>query len=60
MINVQKHIDELNVTKRILNWKIDGQFIHGIHPNTFLGLTAERICELYNVEISYFKQDKNI
>ncbi len=56
MINTQKYHNELDTAMLVLAWKIDGQFIHGIHPNTFLGLTAERICELYNVEITHFKK----
>lgn len=48
MINIQPQIDKLEEVKKVLIWKIDGQFIHGIKPNTFLNLTLNRIKELYN------------
>ena len=38
------------------NWFIDGIGIHGLTPKLFSGLSTERLCELYNVELSYFKR----
>jgi len=50
MFNIKPFLDELDLKQQVLNWKIKGQFIHGIKPNTFLDLTADRIEELYNVK----------
>jgi hypothetical protein len=37
------------------HWYIDGYFLHGLTPELFSSLSTERICEIYNVEIDYFK-----
>jgi hypothetical protein len=36
-------------------WYIDGYFLHGLSVELFSGLSTERICEIYNVDIQYFK-----
>lgn len=36
-------------------WFIDGYFQHGLTPELFASLSTERICEIYNIEIDYFK-----
>ena len=33
----------------VLNWKIDGQFVHGIKPNTHLLITKEWLINNYNI-----------
>tara|TARA_R110000772_G_scaffold17946_3_gene49944 strand:+ start:111013 stop:111186 length:174 start_codon:yes stop_codon:yes gene_type:complete len=35
-------------------WFIEGYFIHNL-GNLFSKLSTERICELYNVELKYFR-----
>ena len=35
---------------KFLNWKIDGQFQHGISPMLFTELTPKRVEEIYNVD----------
>ena len=41
-----------------LKWFIDGYFMHGISIELFKNLTTKRLCELYNIEESYFKLKK--
>lgn len=36
--------------KRFINWKIEGQFQHGISPMRFPNLPPERVEEIYNVD----------
>ena len=36
-------------------WYIDDYFLHGLSVELFSGLSTERICEIYNVDIQYFK-----
>jgi len=38
-----------------LKWFLGGLNTHCISWDLFDGLTPERICELYNVEMSYFE-----
>jgi hypothetical protein len=45
-------------TKQRLSWFIEGIGIHGLSPELFSALSTERLCELYNVEIEYFKIKK--
>lgn len=40
--------------KQRLKWFIDGYFIHNL-GSLFSKVKTERICELYNVEIGYFR-----
>lgn len=37
-------------------WYIDGYFQHGLTPEIFSNMTTETICEVYNIEIDYFKK----
>jgi len=37
-----------------LKWFIDGYYINNL-GSLFTKLTTERICELYNVELKYFR-----
>ena len=39
---------------KIIQWLIDGTFIHGLPIQAASHLTKERICALYNVEPAYF------
>lgn len=45
---------EYEATQR-LKWFLDGYFIHGL-GKLFSKISSERICELYNVELNYFKK----
>lgn len=54
MIDVSKHIDELEEKKQILKWLIVGSGIHCLPISAVRYLTKERICELYNMELDYF------
>jgi hypothetical protein len=38
-----------------LSWYINGIGIHGLSPELFSRLSTERIVEIYNVEMSFFK-----
>lgn len=37
-----------------LKWFLDGYFINGLGGGLFTKISTERICELYNVDKSYF------
>lgn len=39
---------------KIIEWLIDGAHMHGLPVHAASYLTKERICELYNVDISFF------
>ena len=43
--------------KQRLKWFIDGYFIHCL-GSLFSKMSTERICELYNVEMSYFRKEE--
>ena len=43
--------------KQRLKWFIDGYFIHNL-GSLFSKISTERICELYNVELSYFRKEE--
>jgi hypothetical protein len=52
-MTVQDCLDQLDEKAKILKWLIEGSGIHCL-PVSFLHiLTKERICELYNTELSY-------
>jgi hypothetical protein len=38
-----------------LSWYINGIGIHGLSPELFSRLSTERIVEIYNIEMSFFK-----
>ena len=42
-------------TQQRLRWFIDGIGVHGLTPELFSKIPTERIVELYNIEISYFR-----
>ena len=54
-------IDEqiYEATQRI-KWFIDGYFIHCIPASMWSSVTTERIVELYNVEMEYFRPKQKI
>ena len=52
---LNKIMDEYEAKQR-LKWFIDGYFIHYL-GSLFSKMSTERICELYNVEMSYFKKE---
>jgi abortive infection bacteriophage resistance protein len=39
-------------------WFINGYFQHGLTSKLFSSMSTERICEIYNVDIEYFKMKK--
>jgi len=41
--------------KQRINWYIDGIGIHCLSWDSFNRLSTERIVEIYNVDMSYFK-----
>jgi hypothetical protein len=43
-------------SKQRITWYIRGIGQHGLTPQLFSGLSTERIVELYNVEMSYFRK----
>ena len=38
-----------------IKWYIQGIGLHGLSPELFSKLTTERIVEIYNVDMSYFR-----
>jgi hypothetical protein len=55
MFDLTKIFEELYEKQQILKWLIDGKEIHGLPLNAVSYLNKERICELYNMELNYFK-----
>ena len=51
-MNIDKMIFE---AQQRLSWYINGIGIHGISPELFSKMPTERIVELYNVEMSFFR-----
>ena len=49
MINIDKFQEQLKDALFVLNWKIDGQLVHGIKPNTMLTITKEWLIKNYNI-----------
>lgn len=43
-------------TEQRVRWYINGMGIHGLSPSLFFNISTERLCELYNIELSYFKK----
>lgn len=39
-------------------WFINGYFQHGLTSELFSKMSTERICEIYNVDMEYFKIKK--
>jgi hypothetical protein len=59
-INNVSNIDSLIYeSQQRLHWFIYGYGIHGLSPTLFFNLSTERLCELYNIEIEYFKNSQN-
>lgn len=48
--------DEAYEALQRVRWFFLGIGIHGLSPELFAKISTERICELYNVEMSYFKR----
>lgn len=52
---------EINMTefeaKQRLRFLIDGYFIHCL-GDLFSKISTERLCEIYNVELNYFRDEK--
>lgn len=61
---IQKVISNFDLESQIYearqrcNWFIDGYFKHGLTPELFSKMSTESICEIYNVEIDYFRISK--
>ena len=47
--------EQLYEAKQRMRWFINGYFIHCIPSSMWSILTTERIVELYNVEMEYFR-----
>lgn len=47
--------EQLYEANQRMKWFIDGYFIHCIPSYMWSKLTTERIVELYNVEMDYFR-----
>ena len=41
--------------KQRLKWFIDGYFIHSL-GSLFSKISTERICEIYNIDLDYFRK----
>jgi len=54
-MTVQDCLDQLDEKAKILKWLIYGSGIHCLPISSLHILTKERICELYNTEMSYFE-----
>ena len=39
-------------------WFIEEYGVHGLSPDTFNVLTTEMLCEIYDIDINYFKLKK--
>jgi hypothetical protein len=50
--------NEIYKAKQKMNWLIDGVGVHCIPLSLWDKLSVERIVELYNVEMEYFKLKK--
>lgn len=55
MISIDIFLQQLHEKAKTIEWLIDGADIHCL-PIRYAGLSKERICELYNVELSYFEE----
>jgi hypothetical protein len=47
--------DMIYETQKRIEWYIQGIGIHGLTPQLMKGLSTERICEIYNIELEYFR-----
>lgn len=45
--------------KQRLKWFIEGYGIHGLDGKLMSSLSTERICEIYNIDINYFKKEQS-
>jgi hypothetical protein len=53
---IDKMIDEMVYeAKARLHWYIDGIGQHGLSSELFSSLSTERIVEIYNIEMKYFR-----
>ena len=50
--------NDIYKARQKLKWLTGGWFIHCIPTYMWSDLTAERICELYNVDMDYFTKPK--
>jgi hypothetical protein len=48
--------DEAYEAYQRVKWFIYGIDIHGLSPELFAKIPTERLCELYNVELTYFRR----
>ena len=47
--------DLIYESEQRIKWYIQGIGLHGLSPELFSKLTTERIVEIYNVDMSYFR-----
>jgi len=48
--------ESLYEAKMRCEWFINGYGLHGLTAEEFKYLSTNRLCELYNIDISYFKK----
>lgn len=54
---IQSEIEDMIYeSQKRLHWFIYGIGIHGLTPELFSKISTERLCELYNVELEFFKK----
>jgi len=56
-INVEKFHKQLDEKLKVFEWVLTNPGIHCIPISLGFGLTPERIYELYNTEINYFRNE---
>jgi hypothetical protein len=47
---------ELYEARQRCFWFIDGIGIHGLDSKLFSSISTERLCEMYNIDISFFRK----
>ena len=58
-INVVSNFDlekEIYEARQRCLWFIEGFHLHGLDHKLFSSISTETICEIYNVDISYFRK----
>ena len=45
-------------SKQRMKWFIDGIGLHGLSADLFSKISTPRICELYNIQLTYFEENE--
>ena len=57
---MNKNIEDLCYeSEKRLEWFINGINKHGLTPKVFSKISTERICKIYNIEMSFFRKYTN-